>query len=66
MLHVRTEVPDLHIMAMKTTDNHSRTERTCQYVKSLYTILLVLKGTKTEKLHAMHVKELIKTNYSEW
>ena len=26
----------------------------------------VLKGTKREKLHAMHVKELIKTNYSEW
>ena len=25
-----------------------------------------LKGTKREKLHAMHVKELIKTNYSEW
>ena len=25
-----------------------------------------LKGTKSEKLHAMHVKELIKTNYSEW
>ena len=24
-----------------------------------------LKGTKREKLHAMHVKELIKTNYSE-
>ena len=28
--------------------------------------LLELKGTKREKLHAMHVKELIKTNYSEW
>ena len=24
-----------------------------------------LKGTKRDKLHAMHVKELIKTNYSE-
>ena len=25
----------------------------------------VLKGPKREKLHAMHVKELIKTNYFE-
>ena len=25
-----------------------------------------LKGTIRDKLHAMHVKELIKTNYSEW
>ena len=29
-------------------------------------LLSSLKGTKREKLHAMHVKELIKTNYSEW
>ena len=28
--------------------------------------IVVLKGTKREKLHAMHVKQLIKTNYSEW
>ena len=26
---------------------------------------IMLKGTKREKLHATHVKELIKTNYSE-
>ena len=26
---------------------------------------ITLKGTKREKLHAMHVKELIKANYSE-
>ena len=29
-------------------------------------MLEMLKGTKREKLHAMHVKESIKTNYSEW
>ena len=32
---------------------------------SLFAYIAVLKGPKREKLHAMHVKELIKTNYFE-
>ena len=35
----------------------------CYYVQD--TIITYLKGPKREKLHAMHVKELIKTNYFE-
>ena len=35
------------------------------YSSYSYSKELVLKGPKREKLHAMHVKELIKTNYFE-
>ena len=48
------------------TDRHKYYFLTWFCIYVFYRDIDHLKGTKTEKLHAMHVKELIKTNYSEW
>ena len=49
-------------------DNKKRCDKTsdtCLCLQSKYQRNKYLKGSNTEKLHAMHAKELIQTNYFE-
>ena len=53
-------------MCRETQLKHLLCKLSGDYCEELLNISLnTLKGPKREKLHAMHVKELIKTNYFE-
>ena len=61
LLHTHTH--SIHIPHTRHTNSPQR--EICVSVCACDMVMQCLKGPKREKLHAMHVKELIKTNYFE-